>query len=69
MKYLEFSVTGFLRFNGKRGIAINMSCTTKAYEKNCMHQFGLSVDLSIKAKITGVVQIDWDCSHHEHKVV
>ena len=58
MKYLEFSVMGFIRFNGRRRIGINKSCTTEAYEKNCMHQLEFQWHLSIKAKIMGVVQID-----------
>lgn len=43
MKYLEFSVVGFITFNRKSGMAINKLCTTKAYHKSCMDSVRISV--------------------------
>lgn len=43
MKYLELSVVGLIRFNEKRIIAISKLDATKAYEKNCMRWFRISV--------------------------
>lgn len=43
MKYLEFSVTGFIRFNRESGMAISKLCSTKAYHKRYMDSVEISV--------------------------
>lgn len=43
MKYLEFKIEDSLDFMEKTGIAINVFCTTKAYMRECMNYFRVSV--------------------------